>query len=149
RGGLAMCVGAQGRGGRLLLAQVKCLRSSHPAQRCASRMTMSAAPSQQAVLPFRDFFALDVRSLALFRICLAVLLLLDWAERLPDLGVFYTDAGLLPRSYLRGGHPVSVMLLSGSLGWQAFVALLAVVFGLMLLVGWRTPLAAFASYVLL
>ncbi len=55
---------------------------------------MSAAPSQPAVLPFRDFFALDVRSLALFRVCLAVLLLLDWAERLTGLGVFYADAGL-------------------------------------------------------
>ena len=34
-------------------------------------------------LPVREFFTLDIRSLALMRIGLAVVLLIDWLDRLP------------------------------------------------------------------
>ncbi|MBY0229804.1 MAG: HTTM domain-containing protein [Gemmataceae bacterium] len=100
-------------------------------------------------LPWREFFALDARSLALFRVCIAVQLLIDWLDRLPDLASMFTDAGILPRHAISGGIPVSVMMLSGSLWWQWLVSLLALAFGGMLLVGWKTPLATFASFVLL
>src|SRR5436305_8302054 len=50
----------------------------------------------------RDFFAklwaLDVRSLAVFRIGVALVILFDLAIRASDLEAFYTDFGLLPRS---------------------------------------------------
>ena len=42
-------------------------------------------------------FGLDLRALALFRILLGVILLVDLAARVGDIGVFYTDSGVLPR----------------------------------------------------
>ena len=45
-------------------------------------------------------FGLDYRSIAFFRICLAVLVLYDLFARMGDLGTFYTDAGIFTRSDL-------------------------------------------------
>ncbi len=107
-------------------------------------------PDMAAYFPFREFFALDLRSLALFRVCIAVMVLLDWYDRLPDLGIMYSDDGLLPRPLLQGQLiPVSAHMLSGAWWWQAALAALAMWFGLMLLVGWLTPLATFMSFFLL
>ncbi len=44
----------------------------------------------------RDLFAVDLRSLALFRIGLASLVLLDLAGRAPGLVELYSEAGVLP-----------------------------------------------------
>jgi hypothetical protein len=100
-------------------------------------------------LPVREFFALDVRSLALFRIGLAVMVLVDWIDRLPDLRAHYSDAGIVPRDVVTGVLPISVHFFHGSVWFQAVLLGLALVFGLMLLVGYRTPLACLASWFLL
>ena len=44
-----------------------------------------------------DVFGIDTRSLAVFRIGLALTILLDLVLRAQDLGAHYTDAGVLPR----------------------------------------------------
>src|SRR5262249_26018802 len=45
----------------------------------------------------QDFFSLDLRTLALFRVLLAYLLLADLANRWPDLTALYSDEGSVPR----------------------------------------------------
>lgn len=117
-----------------------------------SRTASGASPAitdWSSFLPVREFFALDYRSLALFRVCLAVMLLLDWADRLPDLYSLYSDEGAVPRQAFSTLQPVSVHILSGSVWWQAALAVLAMGFALMMLVGWQTPLATFFSFLLL
>ncbi len=100
--------------------------------------------------PFKDFFALDVRSLALFRVLLATLLLLDWLCRLPDLSAHYTDDGVLPRDLLASTvSSFSVHLFSGAYWYQALLAGLAILFALALLVGYHTPLMGLLSFILL
>ena len=47
-----------------------------------------------------DWFAVDLRSLAAFRIALASVLLYDLIDRARDLRAHYTDAGLLPADLL-------------------------------------------------
>lgn len=42
----------------------------------------------------------DLRSLALFRICLGILILVDLIVRFQDLKAHYTDFGVLPRHIL-------------------------------------------------
>jgi hypothetical protein len=107
------------------------------------------APDWSAFLPVHQFFALDYRSLALYRVLIAVMLLLDWADRLPDLHALYSDEGIVPRSVLSGGlNPVSVHILSGSVWWQAVLVGVAMLFALMMLVGWQTPLATLMSFIL-
>jgi predicted DCC family thiol-disulfide oxidoreductase YuxK len=102
---------------------------------------------------FTRRYGLDLRSLSLFRIGLAAVILGDLAWRARDLRAFYTDFGVLPRAVLldqfAGPWIISAHLMSGTALVQALLFLVAGVFGVMLLVGYRTRLAAVASWALL
>ena len=97
-------------------------------------------------------FAIDGRALAVFRICLGVLLLFDLYFRSQFLTAHYTDCGLYSRSIANGyagGVVGSVYMLGGS-GW--FVAMLfgiAAILAVMLLVGYETLLATFGCWAML
>src|SRR5918998_3871916 len=103
----------------------------------------SGAEPRSVRAVIEHLLGIDIRSLALLRIGAACLLLADLAYRLPDLEAHYTDFGVLPRSTLIEefgpimGHP-SLHLMTGSSWGQAGLFLLAAVFALALLVGYRT-----------
>jgi hypothetical protein len=97
---------------------------------------------------FRALFAIDVRSLALFRIGLALLLLADLTARSTDLIAHYTDAGVLPRRALPNNWS-SLHLLNGSPWFQAVLFLAAGLLAVLLLLGFHTRLATFGSWVML
>src|SRR5260370_34348932 len=86
----------------------------------------------------RQVFGLDLRSLALFRICLALLLLWDLQERAWDLRAHYSDEGILPVAAVPMSSPVSVHNLNGSVAYQATLFLIAAACAVGLLLGWRT-----------
>lgn len=97
-----------------------------------------------------DLFGIDLRSLAAFRIALALLVLADLGFRSQVLEAFYTDAGVLPRSLvdlpLQG---FSLHLLSGAFAFQAVLCGLAGLFALLLLFGYQTRFAAVGSWLML
>ena len=101
-----------------------------------------------------ELFGIDLRSLALFRIALAALLLVDLARRAGDFTAFYTEAGVLPVEALRLLEPraawLSLHALVGSsaLAVAALFALAAVA-AVALLLGWRTRVATAVSWYLL
>lgn len=102
---------------------------------------------------FERLFGIDLRSLAVFRMALGVLLLVDLYIRVQDLSAHYSDWGVLPRDvlipHLSDPLPFSVHLVSGSSFGQALIFLIAGVFALALLVGFRTPMVTVASWLLL
>ena len=70
----------------------------------------------------REVFGIDLRTLALFRVGLAVLLLADLALRARDLSAHYTDAGILPRAEalnVLSSGAFSLHLLNGTLWFRA------------------------------
>lgn len=89
-------------------------------------------------------FGIDLRSLALFRISLALLVLGDLVWRVSDIKAFYTDFGVLPRSVLLDKFisPLhfSIHLISGSYTSQVILFLINALFALFLLVGYRARL---------
>jgi hypothetical protein len=95
------------------------------------------------------FFGLDLRSLALFRTALALVLLVDLADRWPDAAAHYSDDGVLPRSIQPEYVPVSVHFLGGSATFEHVLFLLAGAVAVALLLGYRTQLATFLSWLLL
>jgi hypothetical protein len=101
----------------------------------------------------KEIYGLDVRSLALFRVALAIMLLGDLWMRAQDLRTFYTDFGTLPRAALLGefAHPwlISIHTMAGTWQVEALLFLAAAVFGLMMLFGWRTRFATVMSWILL
>jgi hypothetical protein len=101
------------------------------------------------LIPWRDILALDVRSLALLRIGLGIILVFDWIDRLPDLRAHYSDDGVLPRHALHGVLPFSLNLFSGETWFQGAVAAAAFVLAGLLVVGYRTPVVLLFNWLLL
>jgi predicted DCC family thiol-disulfide oxidoreductase YuxK len=96
---------------------------------------------------------LDLRSLALFRIAFGSCLLMDLLLRIPQIDNFYTDKGVLPRDLLvrelGDAWVASLHLMSGQWAVQLALFLVAVVFALGFIAGYRTRLCAIASWLLL
>ncbi len=87
-------------------------------------------------------FGLDTRSLAVFRVALAVLVLFDLWVRYQDLPALYTDQGVLPRALLPAADiPLTVHLLDGSQAYQEALFYVEALAALALLVGWQTRYA--------
>jgi len=105
----------------------------------------------------RRLLSIDARSLALFRILLALILLTDLAIRSQDLTAHYTDKGVLPRDLARadagawsgycGGFPIYFLsgVARGQIVWMSVAAVAA----MLLAVGCFTPLVTAASWLLL
>lgn len=101
----------------------------------------------------RELIGIDIRSLALFRIALSLVLLGDLFARLQDLRAFYTDSGLVPRELLitKLTHPweISIHMVSGIWQVQLFFFLVAIFFAVTLLIGYKTRLSALISWLFL
>ena len=100
----------------------------------------------------RYIFSFDLRSLALFRIGLALVIIADLIIRFQDIEALYSDYGLLPRTalinkFLKPGY-WSVHLLSGQPFVQQLLFIFALFFALLLLIGYRTRLATVASWLM-
>lgn len=102
---------------------------------------------------FEELFGIDLRSLALFRICMAILIILDLIIYSQEIETFYSDYGVIPRSLslskLTKTWLFSLHFLSGTVQIQAALFVIAGLFAIALLVGYRTKLATFMSLVLM
>jgi hypothetical protein len=96
------------------------------------------------------WMGLDTRSLAFFRVALALVVLYDLLNRLPFLEAHYTDFGVLPRDEhldkFMGQWLWSFHLLSGRLYWAQLLFALNSLFAIQLLLGYRTRLATFLCW---
>jgi hypothetical protein len=101
----------------------------------------------------KEIVTLDVRSLALFRVALGLIVLTDLIIRASDMMMFYTDVGVLPRSAVidQFSHPalISVHFMGGTLFSQLLLFMVAGISGLAFLVGYRTRAAAVLSWFLM
>lgn len=97
-------------------------------------------------------FTLDVRSLALFRIALALVVVCDASVRAVDAEAFYADTGIFPRTELLRSftaRPVlSLNLLDGSVEFQLALFALTIIAAIALMLGWHARIAALICWVL-
>ncbi|MFC6721968.1 HTTM domain-containing protein [Halobacteriaceae bacterium SHR40] len=95
----------------------------------------------------------ETRSLAAFRIALATVILVDLLHRSRHLALFYTDQGGYPVAAYEVTYTeytgVSIHALSGALWFQQFMFFVAGLFAVAMLVGYRTRLVTFVSFLLL
>jgi hypothetical protein len=97
-------------------------------------------------------FTLDTRSLALMRIAVAATVLVDLVTRLVHCAEHYSDDGVLPRETARSLSwlvDTSLLAVSGSPAWVAFVFVVAIGLAIAVLVGWRTRLATLLLWLVL
>lgn len=87
--------------------------------------------------------ALDLRSLAVFRIALGLLILVDVGIAITNVEAFYSDAGVLSREVLKerlweSPAQWSLHALSGGVAYEKLLLTVQLLAGVGLVVGWRT-----------
>ena len=96
------------------------------------------------------YLKFDIRALALMRVCLAVVIMLDLGVRLGDLEAFYANTGAVPLSMLYqhawNDYYISLHAISGLWQVQLLLFTLAIFFAAMLLIGYRTRLFTVLSW---
>lgn len=101
----------------------------------------------------QNWLGLDIRALAVLRMGLGTILIVDLINRLRGFEFFYTDGGaftIADAIYSRGTYPtISLHLLSGDTYVQLGFFLLAGFFALLLIIGYKTNLVTLASWLLL
>ncbi len=106
-----------------------------------------------AILKFiQKTFGLDYRSLALYRMLMGLIVIADVIYRLPDLVNFYTDVGLVPRTLFMSEMTMpwsfSLHFANGSTGFAATMFGIHLIFGLMLVFGYKTRWAMIGAYIM-
>lgn len=101
----------------------------------------------------KKLFGIDYRALALFRILIGLLLIIEILfEQLGDLPGLYTDDGILPRQLIialsQASYPwrISIHLANGTYFFQLFLLIVQLIFAFSLCIGYRTKLSAFMSW---
>jgi hypothetical protein len=96
------------------------------------------------------YLSFDLRALALMRVAVSVVVLLDLAIRCGDLEAFYSDTGAVPLSMLFqhswNDYFISIHAISGMWQVQLVLFLLAMFFAVMLFLGYRTRLFTLLSW---
>ena len=108
--------------------------------------------ARTGITPFREVFGVDLRTLALLRVLLGIFIIVDLVLRARDTVAHYTDFGIMPRSVLAdfaSPGEFSIHMLSGTAAFQVALFLIAGVFALLLIAGWRTRAMTIISWVLL
>lgn len=99
------------------------------------------------------FLSFDLRALALMRIGLAIVIILDLGIRFTDLEAFYSDSGVLPLSLLHekswNQYFFSVHTINGIWQFQLILFTIAFICAIFLLIGYRTQLFTIFSWILL
>ncbi|MBI3591670.1 MAG: HTTM domain-containing protein [Candidatus Melainabacteria bacterium] len=92
-------------------------------------------------LKIKELFSADLRSLAILRIGISVLVIFDIIFRFSDLAAFYSDEGVLPRSIHIDQYDswyASLYMINGLPLFQVILFLLTIFFAMLLLIGYRT-----------
>ena len=119
----------------------------------ATRLFGSGGPFAPAVVAARRRLRVDTRALAVMRILLGTILLVDLAHRTPGIEKYYTDSGVYPLAVHKATYTefagLSIHALSGELLFQHLLFVIAGLFALVFVVGYRTRLVGVCSFVLL
>jgi hypothetical protein len=99
------------------------------------------------------YLSFDTRALALMRVCIAIVILLDLGVRLTDLEIFYANTGALPLpmifEHAWNDYFISLHAISGLWQVQLVIFIFSVFCAAMLLIGYRTRLFSVLSWFLM
>jgi hypothetical protein len=117
-----------------------------------SRLTINVIEPPSRPRWWQTMLALDLRSLALFRIGLGLFTTGDILHRSADIRTLYRDGGAMPRSAVSGefANPWhwSFHLVSDALWWQVALFAICALAGLAMAAGYRTRMATLICWLL-
>jgi len=100
-----------------------------------------------------NIISIDLRGIAALRILTAILVIIDLLSRVGDLKAFYSDDGLIPRTFLlkHSQNPeyiYSLNLCSGRVEIQAVLLIIAISAACAMMLGYKSKLNTFLTYLL-
>src|SRR3546814_16988002 len=113
--------------------------------------TSAPAPLTQRYPRLAEMIGIDLRTLALFRIVLGLVLLWCVLSCFRDLTAFWTDSGVMPRAWMIESDSrwrLLQYLINGQTWFVATLLLLQAVFPPLFISGWRPALAQIATFVM-
>lgn len=106
----------------------------------------------QVLRNLKESFSFDDRSMALYRFLMGLVVMADVLYRWEDLTNFYTDIGLVPRSIfvseMTMPWSMSLHLANGSFGFAVLMFSIHLIFGFMLMVGYKTRWAMIGAFIM-
>jgi hypothetical protein len=98
----------------------------------------------------KNYLSFDLRALALMRMGMAALIMLDLCNRLTDLEMFYSNTGVVPLEmlfeHMWNRYFVSVHTISGAWQVQFIIFMFSFFCAVMLFIGYRTKLFTFLCW---
>jgi hypothetical protein len=99
------------------------------------------------------YLMFDIRALALMRVCVAIVILLDLSVRVSDLEAFYANSGAVPMSMVLehtwNKFFISFHAMNGMWQFQLVLFIINYFFAAMLLIGYRTRLFTVLSWLMM
>ncbi|MCF8257736.1 MAG: DCC1-like thiol-disulfide oxidoreductase family protein [Flavobacteriales bacterium] len=97
------------------------------------------------------FLSIDLRTLAFVRVMTGMVIIIDLLSRSADLSAHYSDAGVIPRSFLLNASnewTFSVFALGGSYIFVSAMFIFTGIVALLLALGWRTRLMTLVAWIM-
>ena len=99
---------------------------------------------------FKPWFAVDTRSLGLFRIVFGFLCLFDIIRRWEFIDIFYTQASIIQSSLTSGSYKNFTLLNTFTSSWEVHLFfLVGIVFSFMLMIGYKTKFSQIMCAIIL
>lgn len=93
----------------------------------------------------KNLFKLDLRSLALARVLLGILAIYDIGRRIPDIGTFFSDGGIMTRAEIMQNAELpwrmTLLYLNGSYEFALLVAIIGLLASITFTLGWKTRIS--------
>lgn len=104
-------------------------------------------------IDLKTIFSLDIRSLALMRIFLGIAIILEAINRIKFIPAFYSEAGIVPQEMvsldnITHAFHFHLMFISDTEWFALLFFIVLLIFGILLLAGYKTRIATFFSWIL-
>ena len=100
-----------------------------------------------------NLFAIDYRTLGVFRVLIAIIVVVDIFLRCRDFSAFFTEQGIIPRNYainwFSGNSTYSLYFINGGEIFSALLVILTLFFAVLLFFGYKTKLSTIMMFVMI
>lgn len=100
----------------------------------------------------QNLFSIDLRALAAVRVFIGLIIIVDFIDRLKDVEIFYTNQGIIPLSrfieFDIASSSFSLNALNGNEWFQVLLFIAAIIFAILLIIGYKTKFSLLMCWIL-
>ncbi len=101
----------------------------------------------------KNIFSLDLRTIALVRVMLAILAIIEFFHRIPLVDTFYSDRGILPRFVILENFSIpwkmSLLFINGESAFSIILLIVGIIAGFLMAIGLHTKKSQWIVWIIL